>query len=80
MGLAPEAATDGTTSYRSDPEVLWNAVASGEMAVGIYLPPMAPQQFAAAIAEGDMLPPKSTRFLPKVVSGLVWAGHDAALT
>jgi uncharacterized protein (DUF1015 family) len=79
MGLAPEAATDGTTSYRSDPEVLWNAVASGEMAVGIYLPPMAPQQFAAAIAEGDMLPPKSTRFLPKVVSGLVWAGHDAAL-
>jgi uncharacterized protein (DUF1015 family) len=41
---------------------------------------MAPQQFAAAIAEGDLLPPKSTRFLPKVVSGLVWAGHDAALT
>jgi uncharacterized protein (DUF1015 family) len=40
---------------------------------------MAPEQFAAAIAEGDMLPPKSTRFIPKVVSGLVWSEHRARL-
>lgn len=80
MDLPPEAATDGTTLYRSDPDELWKAVEGGRAAVGIYLPPMAPQQFAAAIAEGDMLPPKSTRFLPKVVSGLVWADHDARLS
>lgn len=79
MDLPPEAATDGTTLYRSDSDALWRAVAAGDAAVGIYLPPMAPQQFAAAIAEGDMLPPKSTRFLPKVISGLVWAGHDSTL-
>lgn len=79
MELPSEAATDGTTLYRSDPDDLWNAVAAGRSAVGIFLPPMAPQQFAAAIAEGDMLPPKSTRFLPKVVSGLVWADHDTRL-
>jgi uncharacterized protein (DUF1015 family) len=24
-----------------------------------------------------MLPAKSTRFLPKVMSGLVWADHDS---
>lgn len=79
MDLPPEAATDGTTLYRSDPDELWPAVEGGRAAVGIYLPPMAPGQFAAAIAEGDMLPPKSTRFLPKVVSGLVWAGHKTRL-
>ena len=35
--------------------------------------------FAAAIADGEMLPPKSTRFLPKVMSGLVWADHDSKI-
>jgi uncharacterized protein (DUF1015 family) len=40
---------------------------------------MSPAQFAAAIANGDLLPPKSTRFLPKVYSGLVWAAHDSQL-
>lgn len=79
MGLAAEAATDGTTLYRSDPAALWRAVEDGRAAVGLYLPPMEPAAFAAAIAEGDMLPPKSTRFLPKVVSGLVWASHRTQL-
>jgi uncharacterized protein (DUF1015 family) len=79
MGLPPEAASDGTTLYRPDPDVLWGGVAGGSLAVGLYLPPMDPQQFGDAIAGGDMLPPKSTRFLPKVVSGLVWARHDSRL-
>lgn len=79
MDLPAEAATDGTTLYRSDPDELWRMVEEGRAEVGIYLPPMEPGQFAAAIAEGDMLPPKSTRFLPKVVSGLVWASHKARL-
>ncbi|HUP41572.1 MAG TPA: DUF1015 domain-containing protein [Thermoanaerobaculia bacterium] len=79
MGLPAEAVTDGTTLYRPDPTELWRMVAEGGAAVGLYLPAMAPEQFAAAIAEGDMLPPKSTRFLPKVVSGLVWAEHRAGL-
>ena len=26
-------------------------------------------------AKGDVLPPKSTRFMPKVISGLVWSAH-----
>lgn len=74
-GFEPAAATDGTLAYRSDPESLWQAVTSGTFATGIFLPPMDPTLFAAAIADGDILPPKSTRFLPKVVSGLVWAAH-----
>jgi uncharacterized protein (DUF1015 family) len=76
LGLPPEASTDGTVVYRSNPEEMWNQVASGELGTGVWLPPMQPAAFAAAIAGGQMLPAKSTRFLPKVMSGLVWADHE----
>jgi uncharacterized protein (DUF1015 family) len=76
-GLSPSAATDGTVLYRSDAEVLFRALERGEATVGFWLPPMTPSGFSSAIARGDLLPPKSTRFLPKVVSGLVWASHES---
>jgi uncharacterized protein (DUF1015 family) len=76
-GLSRSAATDGTVLYRSDAEELFRALEHGEAAVGFWLPPMTPSGFARAIARGDLLPPKSTRFLPKVVSGLVWASHQS---
>ncbi|HEX5761156.1 MAG TPA: DUF1015 domain-containing protein [Thermoanaerobaculia bacterium] len=79
LGLAPAAATDGTVLYRAQPEELWAQIEGGEVGTALFLPPMQPAEFAAAIAEGEMLPPKSTRFLPKVMSGLVWAAHDTAL-
>lgn len=78
-GYAEASAVDGTIVYRSDPEVLHRAVASGALPVGLWLPPMSPDGFHRAIAGGDILPPKSTRFLPKVVSGLVWSSHDGRL-
>ncbi len=79
LGYAPETATDGTIVYRSNPDELWQQVGSGELKTGIWLPPMLPSAFAAAIADGQMLPPKSTRFMPKVMSGLAWADHDSKL-
>jgi uncharacterized protein (DUF1015 family) len=79
LGLEPEASTDGTVIYRSDPAELHRMVAAGEVALGFFLPPMSPAEFGAAIANGDLLPPKSTRFLPKVFSGLVWAEHQSRL-
>lgn len=79
LGLGPQAATDGTVLYRSDPNQLAEMVRGGGEVTGLFLPPMTPAQFAAAIEHGDLLPPKSTRFLPKVYSGLVWAGHDSQL-
>lgn len=77
LGYSPDAATDGTVVYRSNPDELWQQVGSGELKTGIWLPPMLPAAFSAAIADGQMLPPKSTRFMPKVMSGLVWADHDS---
>ncbi|HEX3126925.1 MAG TPA: DUF1015 domain-containing protein [Thermoanaerobaculia bacterium] len=79
LGYAPESATDGTVVYRSNPDELWQQVASGELKTGIWIPPMLPAAFAAAIADGQMLPPKSTRFMPKVMSGLAWADHDSKI-
>lgn len=79
LGLSKESWTDGSVSYRSDPDRLYSQVNNGELGVGFFLPGMDPESFREAIAEGDLLPPKSTRFLPKVVSGLVWADHDSEL-
>ncbi len=75
IGISMQGATDGTVLYRKDPERLWKQLEAGEVGVGFWLPPMDATGFAGAIAEGDLLPPKSTRFLPKVVSGLVWTDH-----
>jgi uncharacterized protein (DUF1015 family) len=77
LGLPAEAATDGTLVYRSDPDTLYVQVARGELGTGFWLPPMHPADFSAAIAHGELLPPKSTRFLPKAMSGLVWSDHQS---
>lgn len=78
-GLDKRSATDGRIRYVSDPQKLYDMVARGECQAGFWLPPMSATEFAAATAGGEVLPPKSTRFLPKLVSGLVWAGHDAGV-
>jgi uncharacterized protein (DUF1015 family) len=77
-GLGPGSASDGTVVYRADADAVWRLVADGQAAAGFWLPPMSAEAFAVATRDGSVLPPKSTRFLPKLVSGLVWCGHDAA--
>ncbi len=73
LGLDAAAARDGRIVYRSDPEQLMTSISNGELAAGFFLPPMSPQEFSLATAQRALLPPKSTRFMPKIVSGLVWA-------
>lgn len=79
IGIALEGATDGTVVYRKDPNKLWNELQDETLGVGFWMPPMSTSGFAGAVAEGDLLPPKSTRFLPKVASGLVWTDHRGPL-
>ncbi len=78
-GLTEGNWTDGTVTYRSNPESLFREVQRGDLAEGFWLPPMTGDAFAAAIAHGDLLPPKSTRFMPKLISGMVWSSHDAEI-
>lgn len=79
VGIGAERGRDGSILYRADPDEVAKLLQKGEAEAGFFLPPMDPQAFAEATARGDLMPPKSTRFLPKLVSGLVWVGHDAAL-
>ncbi len=79
LGFDRSADTNGTVSYRSDPERMLAEIDSGRFSVGFWLPPMKGELFAQATANGEILPPKSTRFLPKLVSGLVWASHDCGV-
>ena len=72
-----ESATDGSITYEADPDDIIALLEKSEVTLGVFLPPMTPKQFALPTEDGDLLPPKSTRFLPKLVSGLVWCGHDA---
>ena len=76
-GVPIESATDGSIAYEADPDEIICLLERSEITAGAFLPPMTPRQFALATEDGDLLPPKSTRFLPKLVSGLVWCGHDA---
>ena len=76
-GVPLESATDGSIAYEADPDDIVALLERSEITVGVFLPPMTPRQFALATEDGDLLPPKSTRFLPKLVSGLVWCGHNA---
>ena len=78
-GVPLEAATDGSIAYEADPDEIVTLLQRSELVAGVFLPPMTPKQFALATEDGDLLPPKSTRFLPKLVSGLVWCGHDAEI-
>ncbi len=77
FGLDASASHDGTTVYRSDPDQLFAEVERGDVPVGIWLPPTSPELFAGAVAAGDRLPPKWTRFVPKLASGLVWCSHES---
>ena len=78
-GVPTGSATDGSIAYEADPDDIVALLEDGAVTAGVFLPPMSPRQFALATEDGDLLPPKSTRFLPKLVSGLVWCGHDAEI-
>ena len=78
-GFRAQSGVDGTIGYIDDPEAVFDRVDRGDVEAGFWLPPMAASEFAEAVSQGDVLPPKSTRFLPKLISGLVWVGHDARL-
>jgi uncharacterized protein (DUF1015 family) len=65
----------GTTtpmlSYTADPHAAFAAVRNGGAAAAVFLNPTRVEQVFAVADSGDVMPPKSTYFVPKVPSGLV---------
>jgi uncharacterized protein (DUF1015 family) len=58
-------------AYTPDPRVVFDAVRGGRAAAGVILNPTRVADVFAVADAGDVMPPKSTYFVPKVPSGLV---------
>jgi uncharacterized protein (DUF1015 family) len=63
--------TTPTLAYTPDPHAAFDAVRSGKAAAAVLLNPTKVEQVFAVADAGDVMPPKSTYFVPKVPSGLV---------
>ena len=58
-------------AYTPDPRAAFDAVRGGQAAAAVLLNPTKMEQVFAVADAGDVMPPKSTYFAPKVPSGLV---------
>ena len=58
-------------AYTPDPHAAFDAVRSGRAAAAVLLNPTKVEHVFAVADAGDVMPPKSTYFVPKVPSGLV---------
>jgi uncharacterized protein (DUF1015 family) len=58
-------------AYTPDPRAAFDAVRNGRAAAAVLLNPTKVQDVFAVADAGDVMPPKSTYFVPKVPSGLV---------
>ncbi len=70
----PILASGGATplvNYTPDPHVAFERVRKGGAAAAVLLNPPTVEQIFAVADAGDVMPPKSTYFIPKVPSGLV---------
>ena len=57
-------------AYTADPRAAFDAVRSGRAAAAVLLNPTRVEDVFAVADAGDVMPPKSTYFVPKVPSGL----------
>src|SRR5438477_528739 len=58
-------------AYTPDPRAAFDAVRTGKAAAAVLLNPTRVEDVFAVADAGDVMPPKSTYFVPKVPSGLV---------
>jgi len=72
LGVTPEETVKGNNiAYLRDCERIVKLVASGEYQLAVFHNPTRVDQMRRVAAEGERLPPKSTYFYPKPLSGLV---------
>jgi uncharacterized protein (DUF1015 family) len=68
--LGADTATP-SLAYTPDPHAAFDAVRNGRAAAAVLLNPTKVRDVFAVSDAGDVMPPKSTYFVPKVPSGLV---------
>lgn len=73
--LLGAAGAKATVGYTPDPGALFAAVA-GTAAAGVLVRPTPAERVLAAADAGEIMPPKSTYFQPKVPSGLLMLPFD----
>ncbi len=72
FGLDEAAVREGALAYPKDAVRAAEDVRAGRGAVALYLNPLAPEDVFRVTGAGEILPQKSTFFLPKLPSGLVF--------
>ncbi len=72
MADAIEGQTEdhGVLDYSNEYDEAVAAVARGERGAAFLINPLSVAEVQAVVAAGDVLPPKSTNFFPKVIAGL----------
>jgi len=73
--LLRAAGANATVGYTPDPGALFAAMA-GDAAAGVLVRPTPAERVLAAADAGEIMPPKSTYFQPKVPSGLLMLPFD----
>lgn len=76
FGLDEEAVRQGAIDYPKDAQRAARDVREGRGAVALYLNPLSPDDVFRVTGAGEILPQKSTFFLPKLPTGLVFRLHD----
>lgn len=74
LGLGSQ--DDSAVRFNPDPGELIDTVDAGDSCVAFFLNPVKVQQIMAVALTGERMPPKSTYFYPKVLSGLVINKHS----
>jgi len=76
FGLDDAAVRDGAIDFPKDAKRAAEDVRAGRGAVALYLNALTPDDVFRVTRAGEILPQKSTFFLPKLPTGLVFRLHD----
>jgi uncharacterized protein (DUF1015 family) len=72
FGLSEDAVREGAVDYRKDAVRAARDVRAGRAALALYVNALAPEDVFRVTAAGEVLPQKSTLFLPKIPTGLLF--------
>ena len=76
FGLGEAAVREGALEYPKDAVRAAEGVRAGRGAVALYLNPLVPEDVFRVTGAGELLPQKSTFFLPKLPTGLVFRSFE----